>query len=148
MSPKPRKENALFDVYVKSISHTKDEEFLSDPDFDQTYSPWVVNRAFSYHEDAVLTANTMNRLGSVLESKLQALVLLNMLRPRKRYAKWITLKVPDDVKMVAEYYGCSVRRARELVSLHSSEQLKYIKTRLEKGGVNVADRGPTYERSD
>ena len=96
--------------------------------------PFIVNRAFSYHEDSVLAANLMNER-THLDKRLQALFLLNTMRSRARFSRWLKPTVSDDVREVAEYYGLSLRHARELVSLHTSDQLLSIRRRLEKGGT-------------
>ena len=107
---------------------------MDEPEFSKDYVPFIINRALSYHQDAVLAANAMNER-PWLDAALQFQFLLNTLATRKRFSKWIKTSVPDDVRAVAEYYGCSLRRARELVDLHSMEQMKIIRSRLEKGGT-------------
>ena len=85
-------------------------------------------------QDAVLAANLMNER-PWLDAALQFRFLLNTLAARKRFSKWIKTSVPNDVRLVAEYYGCGLRHAREIVALHSAEQMKIIRRRLEKGGA-------------
>lgn len=122
--------------YVGVVSHTKDVRALDDPNFESVYTPFIINRALSYFDDSVLAANAMNERPG-LDKKLQALFLLNSIRPRKRFSKWMKAdEVSDDVRDVAEYYGCSVRHAAPLVPLHSVEQMNEIRRRLEKGGVH------------
>jgi hypothetical protein len=126
---------------------TGDASVLTDATFDKDYNAFIINRALSYHSDAILVANALNERAH-LDKKLQALFLINTLRPRKRYSKWVKAVVSDDARVVAEYYGCSLRRARELVSLHSSEQLTNMCARLEKGGTKTkGSRHATSEES-
>lgn len=125
--------------YLNVVTHTKRVEALDEPEFEKDYQPYLINRALSYHEDAVLAANLMNERSS-LDRRAQALFLLNTLRPRKRFAKWIKSETSDDERSVAEYYGCGLRHARELVALHSSDQLTTIRRRLDKGGVTATKR--------
>lgn len=120
--------------YYDAVSARRDVSILDDPDFDKEYQPFLINRGLSYHEDAVLSANLMNERAA-LDKKLQVLFLINTLRPRKRFSQWVKSSVSDDARTVAEYYGCSLRHARDLVSLHTSEQLAYMQSRLEKGGT-------------
>lgn len=123
--------------YLGAITKTKDLSVLKDLDFDKVYTPFIVNMALSHHEDSVLAANLMNER-SWLPANCQFLFLLNTLRARFR--KWDALKntVSDDAVALAEYYGCSVRRARDLVSLHSSDQMNDVHRRLDKGGAKVS----------
>lgn len=128
------KSNKIWEI-VGAINQTKDRDILLDPEFDKAYQPFVINRALSHHTDSILSANVMNERPG-LPPALQFLFLLNTLRPRKRYSDWMKNTVSDDVPTVAEYYGCSERHARTLVTLHSSEQLAIIRKRLEKGGAS------------
>jgi hypothetical protein len=121
-------------AYVDAVSYTKNADVLLEPDFAKEYKPFIVNRALSYHEDSVMAANLMNER-PWLDAVSQATFLLNTLRPRKRFSKWLKADaVSDDVRSVAEYYACSIRAARDLVSLHTSAQLTTIRLRLDKGG--------------
>jgi hypothetical protein len=121
-------------AYLSALSHTKDRRVLDEPQFAKEYVPFIINRALSYHQDAVLAANAMNER-PWLDTALQFQFLLNTLAARKRFSKWIKATVPNDVRAVAEYYGCSMRHARELVGLHTMEQMKIIRSRLDKGGT-------------
>ena len=107
---------------------------MSEPQFAKEYVPFIINRALSYHQDAVLAVNEMNTRPS-LDVALQFQFLLNILAARKRFSKWIKTTVPDDVRVVAEYYACSTRHAKDLVALHTPEQMKILRSRLEKGGI-------------
>jgi hypothetical protein len=120
--------------YLDALSHKKDRSVLDDPQFAKDYVPFIINRALSYHQDAVLSANMMNER-PWLDAASQFQFLLNTLAARKRFSKWIKATVPNDAKSVAEYYGCSIRHARNIVDLHTKEQMKIIRSRLEKGGA-------------
>ena len=115
---------------------THDARLLDDPDFDKEYTPFIINKALSYHQDAILAANMMNERAH-LSKKLQVLFLINTIASRKRYSKWVKATVSDDERLVAEYYGCSLRHARGLVSLHSSGQLMHMRVRTDKGGTTT-----------
>ena len=121
-------------AYLSALSHSKDRSVMDEPQFQKEYVPFIINRALSYHEDAVLAANWMNER-PWLEPALQFQFLLNTLAARKRFSKWIKTTVPNDVRDVAEYYDCSLRAARDIVPLHTKEQMKIIRSRLEKGGT-------------
>ena len=124
-------------AYLSALSHSKDRSVMDEPQFQKEYVPFIVNRALSYHQDSVLAANAMNER-PWLDAALQFQFLLNILAARKRFSKWIKATVPNDVRLVAEYYGCSSRHAKDLVPLHTPEQMKIIRSRLEKGGTAKA----------
>lgn len=123
----------VFDC-VKAVSASKDTSLLERDDFDSLYKAFIVNRALSYHQDSALAANMMNERPDV-SPQLQFTFLLNTLRSRTRYSKWLKPSTSEDANIIAEYYQCSYRRALELVGLHTSEQLAHMRTRLEKGGL-------------
>lgn len=137
-----KKQSKLFD-YINAISLTKNDEFLNDPEFSKQYVPFVVNRAFSYHHDTILAANIVNER-SWLSPELQARMLLNTMRARKRYSPWLKHSISDDVMVVSEYYGCSIRHAKSLTELHTPEQLTIMRRRLDKGG-SLANKGYDYD---
>jgi hypothetical protein len=126
--------------YLNAITQTKDLTVLDDEDFDKVYVPFIINKMLSQHRDCVLAANMMNERPGT-PKKAQFLFLLNTLRPRfRKNEKSVKFTDPDDVGALAEYYDCSLRRARDLVSLHSSDQLAIIYQRLDKGGITKKGR--------
>jgi hypothetical protein len=129
--------NSRLFAYLDALSRTKNQAVLNEPQFSKDYVPFIINRALSYHEDAVIAANWMNER-PWLDAALQFQFLLNRLAARKRFSKWIKTTVPNDVRDVAEYYDCSLRHARDIVPLHTKEQMTIIRSRLQKGGVAKA----------
>jgi hypothetical protein len=129
--------------YLNAITYTKDLSVLQDEDFDKVYVPFVINMMLAQHKDCVLAANMMNER-PWMPVRAQFLFLLNTLRKRfRKNEKREKYTDPDDVGALAEYYDCSVRRARDLVSLHTSAQLTIIRSRLDKGGATKR-RGRTH----
>lgn len=127
------KSSRLWD-YLGAITKTKDLSVLKDANFAKIYTPFVINMALSQHEDCVLAAQMMNERPDIPKEN-QFRFLLNTLRARYRRSDWLKNTVSDDVKAVAEYYECNLRRAHELLSLHTSAQLTTIRARLDKGGI-------------
>lgn len=121
--------------YFNKATYSKQKDCLDDPNFDRDYLPFLINRGLSYHPDTIRIMALLNQ-NAILEPKLQFLVLLNTVRARKRWASWLSKpKVTEDVLLLAEYYECSTRRAMEMVRLHTPKQLKFIRQKLEKGGI-------------
>jgi hypothetical protein len=121
---------------LNAVTRTKDASLLDDPEFAKFYTPYTINMALGHHADTVLAANLMNERHG-LTPELQFMFLLHTIRPRFRKSEWLKTTVSDDAEALAEYYGCSVRHARTLVSLHTSDQMTYIRQRLEKGGAST-----------
>ena len=83
--------------------------------------------------DTIMYANEMNQY-SMIDNKLQFDYLLNSIRPRKRFSPWAKKEINSDIDLIKEYYGYSNRKAEEAMSILSSSQLEYIRTKLYKGG--------------
>jgi hypothetical protein len=150
MAKKPTKPKAVVDPnapkkltpydFVNAVTFTKKELFDTElpEDAEKAYVPYVVNRALSLTADTVKAAQAMN-LRSWLPKREQFSFLLNMIRARKRYAKWLKKPASDEqVDLVAKYYGMSVRKARQVVRLHTPEQLDLMQSRMDRGGRNSA----------
>tara|TARA_R110002167_G_scaffold116672_6_gene292020 strand:- start:3641 stop:4054 length:414 start_codon:yes stop_codon:yes gene_type:complete len=123
--------------YVTAINTHKD--IMTDTDNDalmeKDYNPFLSNRAFSYHNDSILQANEMNQRHH-LDKKMQFDYLLNNIRPRKRFAKWIKNESSEDVSVIKEYYGYNNTKAIEALSVLSEEQLKVLRYKVQRGGKN------------
>jgi hypothetical protein len=115
---------------------------------ESSYTPFVVNKALSYFPDTVLYANEMNRYNSI-DNKLQFSYLLNTIRPAKRFAKWVKREDIENVELVKQFYGYNTEKAMQVISILTSDNLHYIKQKLERGGNNdnsrITGRGKTKD---
>lgn len=100
---------------------------------EKDYVPYMVNRSLSYFNDTVLLANEMNRYHHI-DGKLQYHFLLNIVRKRKRFSKWVKPETINDIEAVKEYYGYSNDKARQVLPLLSPDSLNKIKNKVQKGG--------------
>lgn len=116
--------------FLQTINISKVDIYL---DNEKSYNAFVINRSLSYFPDTVAIANEMNRYHQI-DEKLQYHFLLNIVRKRKRFSKWIKPEIENDIEMVKEYYGYSNDKARQVLPLLSAEQLKTIKNKVDKGG--------------
>jgi len=122
--------------YLNSINHTKKdlmEEDNGSRDIERRYNGFLVNRSLSYFNDTVAAANIVNRYHH-LDNKLQYHFLLNIIRKRKRFSKWMKADTSNDIEAVKEYYGYSEEKARSVIPLLSVDQLDIIKQKVSKGG--------------
>ena len=123
--------------YVNSITHSK-KNLMRDTENDTLaesgYEPWLSNNALSYFPDTVLHANLMN-MYSDLDNRPQFEFLLNSIRPRKRFSKWIKKSDNEDLKAICDHYQCNEIVGREYLSLLSSKQIDAIKEEQEQGGL-------------
>ena len=123
----------LFKEIIPSILQTKKSVIHDDIDL-KDYTPFVVNRALSYHIDCVLYANEMN-LHPELEKDLQYSYLLNTIRPMKRkFQPWQKSEVEKNIESVKTYFGYSNQKSKEALRILNDEQIAEIKRRTDKGG--------------
>jgi len=121
----------LFD-YVTSINDSKQDLMIDDAS-EKIYNPFYINRTLSYFKDTVGLANVMNQYHSI-DNKLQYHFLINIIRKRKRFSKWMKPETESDIEVVKEYYGYSNEKARQILSLLSPEQITIIRQKVNKGG--------------
>lgn len=118
--------------YVNAICDTK-QNLITDEASEKSYNAYMVNRSLSYHYDTVLLANEMNRR-HFLDNKLQNDFLINTVRKKKRFAKWIKPISSTDLEVVKEYYGYSNEKARQVLPLLNDDHMGQLRQRIFKGG--------------
>ena len=94
---------------------------------------FFVFRALSMGPDTVILANEMNARPH-LDFKLQFDFLINTIRPKKRYNKWLKAEPVEVLEVIQEYHGYSIVKARQVLPLLTPDQIIYMKNRLNKGG--------------
>ena len=119
--------------WLKSINLTKKNLIDEDPSLEKEYSPYIINRIFSGHLDAILFANEMNQY-HFLPKRMQYDFFLNTLRTKKRFSPWLHKDEIKDLDYVKRYYGYSNEKAKQALRLLSEEQLNFIKSKFETGG--------------
>lgn len=118
--------------YLNSINYNK-QDIMVDDITEKSYNSFMTNRSLSYFPDTVQFANVMNRYHH-LDNKLQYHFLINIIRKRNRFSKWIKPETESDIEVVKQYYGYSNEKARQVLSLLSPEQITIIKQKVDKGG--------------
>ncbi len=106
---------------------------------EKDYKAFIVNRGLSYFSDTVFYANEMN-CRHLLDNKPQFLYLLNTVRPRKRFSKWFKNEIVEDINVISEYFGYSYAKAKQVQNLITSDQLKIMRQKLEKGGLKSKEK--------
>ena len=118
--------------YANAINYTK-KNIMVDDIAEKAYNPFMINRQLSYFPDTVLAANEMNRHHHV-DNRLQFDFFINIIRKRKRFSKWFKPEQISDLETVKEYYGYSNEKARQVITLLSTEQINELRTKVAKGG--------------
>ena len=119
--------------WVKSINSSKINLLETEEDIKE-YTPFVVNRALSYHWDTVLFANEMNCAPSI-PSESQYLFYLNTIKKGNRFSRWVKKESTENIEIIKRYYHYNDSKAYEVVDLFSKEQIDYIKNKLETCGL-------------
>ena len=121
--------------YLKSINQTKENLMDSDdPMWEKKYSPYIINKCIAPFNDTIMFVNEIN-MRHHLENKLQYDFLLNTIRTRKRYAPWIKQSKQKNLQYVKEYYDYSNSKAKSVLDILDDEQIEFIKSKLNKGGM-------------
>ena len=120
--------------FINAISHTK-IDLMEQENEESQYKSYVINKGLSFYPDTVIQANEMNSRPH-LDRKMQFNFLINIIRSKKRYSKWLKPEKLNDLEVVQEYYGYSKEKARQVLPLLSDEQINYIKLRIKKGGLD------------
>tara|TARA_Y100000289_G_C3897061_1_gene137098 strand:+ start:336 stop:827 length:492 start_codon:yes stop_codon:yes gene_type:complete len=126
-----------FKFFLKSINTTKENVLLEDSNgkIEEAYNPFIINKTLSHFPDTIMQANTMNQYFE-LDKKLQYDFLLNSIRKKKRFSRWIKSNIEENVDIVKQYYKVGDEKAVEILSLLNDEQISTIKSELSEGGIS------------
>ncbi len=123
--------------YINAINTSK-KNLMRDTNNDRIaekeYSSFLTNRALSYFNDTIGYANEIN-VRHYAYNLLQFEYLLNIVRVKKRFSKWVKKENDRDLSLVKEYYGYNNAKAVQALSILSQQQLDNIREKLEKGGL-------------
>jgi len=120
--------------WLNSINFTKENLIEEDPSVKKDYSPYIINRCLSGNLDCILFVNEMNKY-SFLDKDMQYSFYLNTLRKKKRFSPWLRKDKVTDLEIIKQYYGYSNEKASQALKILTPEQIKFIKQRLETGGM-------------
>ena len=118
--------------YLNAINYTKQNVMVDDL-AEKSYNSFMVNRGLSYFPDTVLMANEMNQHAHI-DNRLQFDFFINIVRKKKRFSKWNKPETVSDVEVVKQYYGYSNEKARQVLTLLTSDQIDELKKKVYKGG--------------
>ena len=119
--------------WLNSINQTKKNLIDEDVSLEKEYSPYIINRIFSGHLDAIMFSNEMHKY-HFLPKKMQYSFYLNSLRVKKRFSPWLRKDEIKDLELVKRYYGYSNEKAKQALKILTKEQIIFIKSKFETGG--------------
>jgi hypothetical protein len=127
-----------FDMWSFVNDISKGKKYLFSEETQKAYDAYNINKAFSLYPDTFLHASEMNRCYN-LPLKLQHDYLINSIRPKSRYAKWVKYDKKSEkhknILAIQEYFGYSHQKASVALSILTDNQIAIIKQKLEKGGI-------------
>ena len=124
---------SFFD-FLNAINDSKVDLLKKDPQTEKDYVPFMVNRGLSYFGDTVLYANEMN-MHAGIPKDWQFHFYLHGVKKKKRFSKWAKKdSSSEDIKILMKEYEYSAKRAQEVLSILTEDQLKEIRSRYETGG--------------
>ena len=118
--------------YLGSINNTK-IDIMVDDITEKEYNAFIINRGLSFFPDTILYANEMN-INHHIDSKLQYHFLINIIKKKKRFTKWVKPQEVANLEVIKEYYGYSNEKAKSVLSLLNNEHIEELKRRIYKGG--------------
>ena len=120
--------------FLNSINDSKEDLLKKDPLSEKDYNSFMVNRGLSYFGDTILYANEMNSRTDI-PKKWQYEFYLYGIKKKRRFSKWHKKDVNgEDLKLVMQEYQYSTKRALEVLSLLTEEQLQTIREKHATGG--------------
>lgn len=118
--------------FITSISSSK-ENLMIDEWSENQYNPYLINLGLSYSPDTIFYANEMN-INHSLSKKQQYNFLLEAIRPKKRFNKWIKAEPEENLKLIQDYFNYGLSKARKALEVLSYEDIENIKMKMNKGG--------------
>ena len=129
-----KKNKNILNSFLDSIYVSKKNIIDEDPELEKKYLPFITNKFMASFLDIVLFANEMN-INWHLDKKLQYDFYLNTVRSKKRYSPWLRKEELSNLDCIKTYYGYSNEKARQVLPLLSEEQIEFIKSKLNVGGL-------------
>ena len=121
--------------YLNSINYSK-KNMIEGTDNDELaesgYVPFLTNRSLSYFTDTLFYSNEINQYPHA-DNKLQYDYLLNSIRPKRRFAKWVKNIDSDDLEIVKQYYNYSTKKGLQALNILSPKQLQEITKKVIRG---------------
>lgn len=123
--------SGLFDI-VKHLNEKGDIDLNM-----QEYSPWIINKALSFHRDTVFFANEMNRFHE-LSKEAQYVFYKEGIPKGKRFGKWVKADKSELIELLKSHYHINNSVAEQYSSLLSDNQIEELRQLNMKGGKNGA----------
>tara|TARA_B100001059_G_scaffold83529_1_gene81618 strand:+ start:546 stop:932 length:387 start_codon:yes stop_codon:yes gene_type:complete len=118
--------------FLNAINYSK-KDVMVDDIAEKEYNAFIINKGLSWFADTVIYANEMNR-NHHLDGRLQFDFLINIIRKKNRFSKWMKPQEIENLELIKEYYGYSNEKAKSVLTLLSNANIEELKHRIYKGG--------------
>lgn len=125
--------------FVNSINDKKNYPEIIE-EHEKEYTPFIVNKSFSFFQDSIFFSNAMNQHAGNLDNQQQFEFYYHALSKRRRYSKWLRKQSAEateqQIVLVINKYSCSRRKAKELLAIFAGNEEKknnYIESLIREG---------------
>lgn len=108
--------------YVNSINNKKQYMY----DDGEGYNSYIVNRSLSYHPDAVLFVNDVNKSYDMPDQQKYDYLFYSVRKRNRNHAKWYKTDNRKTIANIMEYYECNAKVAKQYLRTMKSEDVDYI----------------------
>lgn len=130
----------LFD-FLQDINIGKENLLEKNPEWEKLYSPALVNVILSGFLDTLPIVNELNKLAFVLSKRQHYTYLINTVRRRRRFKKFVKANHrEDDIKLLCAIFEVSRDDAFSALNLISTDDLERLR------GYYEAREGGQYEQ--
>lgn len=112
------------------------KHYPSEESIDKYCNQWILNLTFSCDKDLVFLSHLMSKLK--LSNKEYFDCLYYGLPKTKRFIQFNAKKIKEDeenIKILMNYYNCSMEVAKEYLNLIDKDELKRLKEFYNKKGI-------------
>lgn len=124
--------------YINDINYGKKNviENSDNPELaEKLYVPFITNKTLSYFIDCIGLVNEVN-IRPNMQKKPQFDFLINTIRQKKRFTKWIKKVDDDKLNVIMSHYGYSYEKAKQVSNFFDEDKIKKIDRRNFEGGLN------------
>lgn len=127
-----KSKNYLFDI-INDIKVFKKGDLLDAPEYEKAFDKFMVMRFLSMNDDLCEIVNYVNDFQDILTKKQLYKLLVEIVPITKSYDPYVksdSFEVSNDIKLVADYYKCSLKEAKEYADIMGVEWLGALKRKF------------------
>lgn len=119
--------------FLKDINVEKRNLLREDPGALQDYEPYLINKNLSNFLDTILLVQELNKRPNLTKQQHYDF-LINVIRPKKRFARTPKPENIDGFHEVKGWFGFNDARTIEVLKRLDNEEIEEIKQKMQTGG--------------